>query len=136
VTIRAEVLLDTHVLVWLRQNRGRLSSRQHEVLAELDRRGGTVAISAITLWEIAMLSAKKRIEFPRPLPDVLREIEEAAWLEVLPINAAVATESVSLDPDLHADPADRIIVATARAYGLPLMTSDEKIRVSALTRVI
>jgi len=97
-------------------------------LQDLESRQKPVAISAITLWEIAMLAARGRIEMTGPADVWLEEIERHPLIEVLPLTARIAAESVRLGPDFHNDPADRIIVATARIHGLPLMTADERIR--------
>ncbi len=122
------ILLDTHILIWWRLDSKRLSRGQVRRLQDLENRQEPVAISAITLWEIAILSARGRIEFAEPLESWLQEIEEHALIEVLPLTARIAAESVRLGPDFHNDPADQMIVATARLHGLPLMTADERIR--------
>lgn len=121
------ILLDTHILIWWRLDSKKLSRSQVARLQDLENRQEPVAISAITLWEIAMLSMRGRIEIGDP-PDVwLEEIEEHALIEVLPLTARIAAESVRLGTDFHNDPADQMIVATARLHGLPLMTADERI---------
>ncbi len=74
-----------------------------------------------------MLSERGRIEIAEPLEAWLAEIEENPLIEVLPLTARVAAESVNLGPDFHNDQADHMIVATARLHGLPLMTADERI---------
>ncbi len=122
------ILLDTHILIWWRLESRRLSRSQVRRLQDQENRQEPVAISAITLWEIAMLSARGRIEIAGPPEIWLEEIEEHALIEVLPLTARIAAESVRLGPDFHNDPADQMIVATARLHGLPLMTADERIR--------
>jgi PIN domain nuclease of toxin-antitoxin system len=122
------ILLDTHILIWWRLDSRRLSRNQIRLLEDLESRGRPVAISAITLWEMAMLSARGRIGIGEPLDVWLEEIEGHPLLVVLPLTARIAAESVRLGPDFHNDPADQIIVATARLHGLPLMTADARIR--------
>jgi len=124
----SEILLDTHVLIWWRLDSGRLGRSRIRRLQDLESRQKPVAISAITLWEIAMLAARGRIEISEPADDWIEEIERHPLIEVLPLTARIAAESVRLGPDFHNDPADQIIVATARIHGLPLMTADERIR--------
>jgi len=121
------ILLDTHILVWWRLDSKRLSRNQVKRLQDLENRQEPVAISAITLWEIAMLSARGRIEISEPPEVWLGEIEGHPLIEVLPLTARIAAESVRLGPDFHNDPADQLIVATARLHGLPLMTADRRI---------
>lgn len=124
----SEILLDTHVLIWWRLDSGRLGRSRIRRLQDLESRQKPVAISAITLWEIAMLVARGRIEMAEPADVWLEEIEGHPLIEVLPLTSRIAAESVRLGPDFHNDPADQIIVATARIHGLPLMTADERIR--------
>ncbi len=122
------ILLDTHVLIWWRLDSQRLDRSQARRLQDLENRQKPIAISAITLWEIAMLEARGRIEIAEPTDIWLEELEGHPLVEVLPLTARIAAESVRLGPDFHNDPADQIIVATARVHGLPLMTADKRIR--------
>jgi PIN domain nuclease of toxin-antitoxin system len=124
----AAVLLDTHILIWWRLDSKKLKRSQVRRLQLVEDRREPVAVSAITLWEIAILAARRRIEIAEPLGIWLGEIEEHPLIEVLPLTARIAAESTCLGPDFHNDPADQIIVATARLHGLPLMTADERIR--------
>jgi PIN domain nuclease of toxin-antitoxin system len=130
-------LLDTHILVWARLDPGQLTRRQRDFLAEVEAREGRLAISAITLWEIAMMaSTKKHLKVKASLPSLLAELENNPWIQVLPINAAVAAESVAIRPQLATDPADQMIVATARVFRIPLLTADERIIGSNLAIVV
>jgi PIN domain nuclease of toxin-antitoxin system len=122
------ILLDTHVLIWWRLDSRWLSRNQARRLEDLESRQKPMAISAITLWEIATLSARGRIEIAQPLDAWLEELEGHPLIDVLPLTGRIAAESVRLGPDFHNDPADQIIVATARIHGLSLMTADERIR--------
>ncbi|MBM3790583.1 MAG: type II toxin-antitoxin system VapC family toxin [Acidobacteria bacterium] len=121
------ILLDTHVLIWWRLDSGRLGRSRIQRLQDLENRQKPVTISAITLWETAMLAARGRIKIAEPVEVWLEEIEGHPLIEVLSLTARIAAESVRLGPDFHNDPADQIIVATARIHGLPLMTADERI---------
>ena len=123
-----EILLDTHILIWWRLDSKRLARNQVRLLLDLEKRGRPSAISAITLWEMAILAARHRIEIKDPLSVWLEEIENHPLIVVIPVTARIAAESVSLGPEFHNDPADQIIVATARLHGLRLMTADDRIR--------
>jgi PIN domain nuclease of toxin-antitoxin system len=123
-----EILLDTHILIWWRLDCGRLSRDKVHLLMDMEKRGRPVAISAITLWEMAILAARHRIEIKGPLNVWLEEIENHPLIAVIPVTARIAAESVSLGSEFHNDPADQIIVATARLHGLRLMTADDRIR--------
>ncbi len=131
-----EALLDTHILVWTRQDPARLTKRQRDLINRIQAKEGRLAISAITLWEIGMMTAKKALRTKASLPSLLNEIESSPWIQVLPVNAAVAAESVAIRPNLKTDPADWIIVATARVFRLPLLTSDERIIDSKLAIIV
>jgi PIN domain nuclease of toxin-antitoxin system len=122
------ILLDTHILVWWRVNPERLSKPQANLLLEMEKRREPAAISAITLREIAWMVACGRLEIAISLDAWMEEIEANPFLAIIPITPKVAAESVRLGADFPRDPADQIIVATARCHGLRLMTADGHIR--------
>lgn len=136
MTEEPEALLDTHILVWARLDPSKLNCRQRELLQDIQAREGRVAISAITLWEIGMMTVKKNLQTKASLPSLLNEIENSPWIRVLPINAAVAAECAVIMPLLKTDPADWMIVATARVFRLPLLTSDQRIIDSNLAIIV
>jgi PIN domain nuclease of toxin-antitoxin system len=82
-----------------------------------------------------MLHEKSRIELPLRFPDWLRRAAASSIVAVLPLNAEVVISLDALPDRFHGDPADRLIVATARAHGLPLATHDERIRRSRVVRI-
>jgi PIN domain nuclease of toxin-antitoxin system len=130
-------LLDTHALVWwLQGENARLTKRQDRALAELQEAGEPAALSAISLWELAMLRERGRIGVTRAMDEMFREIEFHPLLTILPLTCSVAAESVRLGYDFHRDPADQIIVATARCYNLTLITADDRIRNWGKVRVL
>ena len=122
------LLLDTHILIWWRLDAGRLSPAQTRAIEAQEKLGHGVAISAITLRELAATVERGRLEIAQPLDLWLEGIERHPLITVFPITAAVALESVRLGSDFPKDPADQIIVATARCHGLRLVTADERIR--------
>lgn len=117
------ILLDTHVLVWTRAASSRLSQRARLTVETADR----LAISDITLWEIAMLVSRGRLELDGALAPYLEDV--ARDVDVLPIAPRVAAAVATL-PDAFPvrDPADRIIYATAAVHELPLVSADSKLR--------
>jgi PIN domain nuclease of toxin-antitoxin system len=123
-----DLLIDTHILVWWRTEPRRLSRQQRRVLDDLEAQTGVARISAITLWELAKMVERGRLQIDSPLDLWLAEIEAHPLLSVVPIDARIAAESVNLGADFHRDPADQIIVATARCKALTLVTADERIR--------
>lgn len=130
------LLLDTHVLLWWLADAGRLSPVQARALERAEAAKEPIAIAAITLWEIAKLAERGRIRFDQTVDVVLGEIEQHPALSVLPLDARIALESTRLGNRIPSDPADQLIVATARAHALRLVTADQRIRRSKSVSVI
>lgn len=120
-------LLDTHIVIWWQSDPARLKREHAVILRDLERQGQAAAISAITLRELAKAVEDGRLKIAAPLERWLEEIENHPLLMVLPITSRIALESVRLGTDFPRDPADQIIVATARCHGLRLMTADGQI---------
>jgi PIN domain nuclease of toxin-antitoxin system len=127
------ILLDTHVLFWAVDNSKSLSRPAASAIRRARRQGG-VAISAISVWEIASLLARGRIRGYGTLESSLKLLIEG--VVVLPITPEIAALAAQFPRDYSSDPADRIIGGTARAAGLTLVTHDEKIRRSPLLRTV
>jgi PIN domain nuclease of toxin-antitoxin system len=121
-------LLDTHILLWWRTEPRRLSRIQAQVLEQLEERGQPVGLSAISLREFAMMMHRRRVGVEMSLDVWLDSIESHPLITILPLTTKIAAESVRLGDDFPRDPADQIIVATARCHGLTLITADERIR--------
>ncbi len=120
------VVLDTHTLVWLLAGDRRLSSAAVEVVqqaADMNQ----VFVSAVTPWEIAMLVSKNKLTFACDVQTWLDEALSRPGITLTPLTPAIAVESVRLPGNLNADPADRIIVATARRLRATLVTADAKL---------
>lgn len=117
------MLLDTHVLIWAVEGDPRLGRKAHRMIDEAGK-AGNLGISAITPWEIAMLTQKGRLALGRDVGAWIDEALALPGLHLHPLDPAISVDSVRLPGELHADPADRIIVATARAIKQPLMTAD------------
>ena len=119
------ILLDTNVLVRYLQEPRKLSRDQLRLLDNSHLRNEGMAISAITLLEVARLVSDGRSRFHQSVETLMNELEVDASLTVLPITFEIAIESAKLTG--LRDPADRAIVATARVHRLKLLTADQKI---------
>ncbi len=121
------LLLDTHVWLWYAE--GNTEKLRKASVKKLDaaRIGDGLLVSAISVWEIGALCARGRIRLSIPLRDWTERALGVPGLRFAPLDAAAAAESTLLPGDLHGDPADRFLIATARTLGLALATRDEHI---------
>ena len=128
------ILVDTHVVVWLAFDQVRLSRNARAAIDDARQNGDGLAISDITLLELAILSNRRRIRLDIGLEAFLSEVE--ARFIVLPITGRACARVLSLPAAYPKDPADRIIAATALVEGLSLLTADRAIRRSRALRTI
>jgi PIN domain nuclease of toxin-antitoxin system len=120
------ILVDTHVVVWLAFDPDQLSPKAIAAIDRARKEGGGLAISDISLLELATLVKKGRIRLAISLESFLQEVESR--FVVLPMSARACVIALDLPPAYPNDPADRIIGATALANGLSLLTADREIR--------
>jgi len=121
------VLLDTHIWVWWLTPGSPLSRAERNALdANAARR--ELFLSAVSLWEAQMLHAKRRLELPLPFAEWLARATDERMISVVPLSVEVVLALDALPASFHGDPADRLIVATARAHAMPLATHDAAIR--------
>lgn len=125
--MKAPLLLDTHALLWLMEGVPILS-RAARKLADDAAKDGLLRVSAISLWEIATLESKGRISFDRDCQTWIDEMLAAPGLHLVPLSPEIAVQSTRLPGNVHGDPADRILIATARVLNATLLTADAKIR--------
>lgn len=121
------IVLDTHALVWWVAGNDQLSSAAAKAI-ENARAHGSILISAISAWEIAMLVQADRLELVADVDRWLLTVAEIPTVRFIPVDNEIATHSVFLPGQLHRDPADRIIIATARRESTALVTGDGKIQ--------
>ncbi|GJJ02707.1 twitching motility protein PilT [Duganella rhizosphaerae] len=121
------IMLDTHALIWWRDSSARLSPNAKAAIAQ-EAQDGKIGISAFSFWEIALLVEHNRLRLPLDLASWLAAVEAIDRMRFIPVDNEIAVTSVQLPPGLHKDPADRIIVATAILFDIPIVTADQKIR--------
>ncbi len=119
------IVLDTHIWIWWVHGSDRLISAQLDIIQSNET--GVIGISAISIWEIAKLVENERLELPVSLEKWLDQALKYPAIQVIELTPAIAIESTRLPGEFHRDPADQIIVATARIMKCKLITSDEKI---------
>ncbi len=123
------IVLDTHVLVWWVSGSGRLSVRAKRVIDQRSRQG-PVIISTISVLEIVTAVRRGRLELGAPVDQWLADLRALPELQFEPVSTQIAELSGSFDEAMPGDPADRIIVATARTLQARLVTADERLRES------
>lgn len=120
------LLLDTHVWVWFLQGNKKINPL---VIKSIDAAIGKreLFIAAISSWELAMLIKKSRIILNKPIALWIAEALDKLHIKVIPLSTEVAIESTDLPGEFHGDPADRMIIATARLHHLTVVTRDAAI---------
>jgi len=120
------LLFDTHALVWSVNDGPKLGIGAKELIRTATRED-RILVSAITPWEIALLIAKKRLTLNRDVMDWIGDAVTRPGVTLTPLGPEIAVASTRLPFEMHADPADRILVATARHIGATLVTADRSL---------
>jgi PIN domain nuclease of toxin-antitoxin system len=128
------ILVDTHVVVWLAFDQVQISRKARTTIDDARRNADGLAISDITLLELATLVSKGRIRLDISLESFLQEVESR--FVVLPITGRACARAMELPLTCPRDPADRLIGATALVEGLRLLTADREIRRSKALQTI
>lgn len=119
------VVLDTHAWIWWADQPSKLSDAAAQAIETAE----TLLISAISCWEVAMLEVKGRISFDRPASTWVRQALALPGVRAVPLDPPTAVAAAGLhSAGFPPDPADRIVYATARSLGAPLITRDVGIR--------
>lgn len=120
------LLLDTHAWFWWVQDPDRIPSKTRRRLEE-EEQGGTLLVSAVSVWEIALKNSLGKLELPMDIRSWIATARSYPAIRVMPISDEVALESTLLPGSFHNDPADRFLVALSRERKVPLVTADRKI---------
>jgi PIN domain nuclease of toxin-antitoxin system len=119
------ILLDTHIWIWWVDENPQLSQRHTQLIQDNEQEG--LGISAISCWEVAKLIERGRLQLACSIEEWMEQAVAYPGLHVLPLTPQIAIESTKLLEPFHRDPADQIIVATARIHDLSLLTMDRLI---------
>lgn len=117
------IVLDTHALLWMAFEPERLSSKADRAISSTKE----TAISSISIWETGIKIKNKKLEIPLSLDVFVERLKQAEGFHIVPVDEQVWLDSLSLEWK-HRDPADRVIVATAKRLGCNLVTHDSEIR--------
>jgi PIN domain nuclease of toxin-antitoxin system len=121
------LLLDTHIALWLDSGDDRLRHSTRALIDGCWRNGGTIFLSAVTAWEMALLVDTGRVELDIPVEAWVNRFLERPGIEPVPLVHSAASRSYWLHHLEHRDPADRLLIATAIELDCPLVTYDERI---------
>ena len=128
-------LLDTHILIWWLNDSNRLSPAQQEIVSSASAES-PLLVSDISIWEVATLHSLSRIQLTIPLRAWLDKAVAPPLVHRQGISPAIAAELATLPDTFQRDPADRILVATARVLGAKLLTQDRRIVEAALVNTL
>lgn len=123
-----KLLLDTHALVWWVSSPEVLSRKANSAIEKTLTEETPIYASCISVWEIGMLIAKGRLTLPASLAEWVRALEAIPLLRFVPVDNPIAIDTLHLPDFDHPDPADRMIVATARSLSATLVTKDAILR--------
>jgi PIN domain nuclease of toxin-antitoxin system len=121
------ILLDTHIWIWLSLGVDRLANTRGLEAIEKAKRDGRIHLSIISIWEVGMLVAKGRLQIQQSVQDWIRNAMAIGGFRLEPISLGSAVECTRLPGQFHPDPADQILVATARELDVPIVTADSRI---------
>jgi PIN domain nuclease of toxin-antitoxin system len=121
------LLLDTHIALWLDSGDDRLRQSPRTFIDDCWQNGGTIFLSSVTVWEIALLVDTRRIELDVPVDAWVLRFLDRPGIEAVPLAHRAAARSYQLHHLEHRDPADRLLIATAIELGCPLVTYDKRI---------
>ena len=121
------LLLDTHIALWLDSGDDHLRSSTRALIDGCWRNGGTIFLSAVTVWEIALLVDVGRIDLDIPIEAWVKRFLERPGIEPVALGHGPASRAYQFHRLEHRDPADRLLIATAIDLACPLVTYDERI---------
>ncbi len=121
-----QLLLDTHIWIWLMAGKDNFSPSFLKIVDQ-SREKNRLFISVISVWEVGMLVEKGKINFEIDTMDWVEQSSNHSGITILPLTPTIAIESCRLFGNLHGDPVDRMLVATAHEFRSVLVTHDKKL---------
>ena len=122
------IVLDTHALLWWVSEPKRVGAKARKLIDAAVRTPAPVFVSSISIWEVSMLVAARRIELTFEVNAWIAHIEALPFLSFVPVDNRIAARAAQLVNFAHKDPADRIIVSTALGLGATLLTADKQLQ--------
>jgi PIN domain nuclease of toxin-antitoxin system len=119
------ILLDTHIWIWWIVRHQRLTEERRQWLLKHETTG--LGVSIISCWEITKLIEKNRLQFSCSIDEWFEQALKYPGIRLLELTLPIVLDAFQLPPPFHSDPADQLIVATARVHDIPLLTADRKI---------
>ena len=132
---KVKYLFDTHAWYWSVTEPGKLPPVARRLLRS-SAAAEPIGLSAISIWEFCKLVEKGRVEIRLPLLDWIKASIDPAFIELVPLSPKIAAASVQLPGKFQRDPADQIIVASARVANAVLITKDRSLRAYPHVRTI
>jgi PIN domain nuclease of toxin-antitoxin system len=121
------VLLDTHIALWLDSGSDKLRRSTLTLIDDCRRNGGTIYLSAVSAWEIALLVDGDRISLDIPVDAWVQRFISRPGIKAAPLDMRATSRAYRISGLEHRDPADRLLIATAIELGCPLVTYDDRI---------
>jgi PIN domain nuclease of toxin-antitoxin system len=122
------IVLDTHALIWWVSDPKRIPPKATRLINSAIGSGEPIAVSSISMWEIALLVANGRLTLTMDTAAWIERVEALSFLMFVPVDNEIALRSVQLEGFPHRDPADRMIVSTALGLGATLITADARLQ--------
>ena len=117
------MILDTFALLWMAFQKERLSKKAVNATSN----ASDLLINSISIWEIGIKIKRKRLKIPISIQNFVHRLKEIDGVKIIPVDEDIWMESLKLKWK-HNDPADRVIVATARILDMPIVTDDREMR--------
>ena len=121
------LLIDTHIALWLDSGNDQLKSATRDLIDECWKSGGTILLSAVSTWEIALLVDRGHIQLDLPLRDWFERFLNRPGVQAVALDHQTAIRAYQMHHLEHRDPGDRLLIASAIELNCPFVTYDDRI---------